>query len=87
MIQTVHEDVAMFLVHAEASCVILLQRIILQIHRNEEKTFLHTGQRTVLIDAKTPLIGCDACRPSHIRKDNHHVLLQNKEATTGIGSE
>jgi hypothetical protein len=56
MIQAVYKGVAMFLVHTEAGCVILLQRIILQIDKNEEKTFLHTGQRAILVDTETPTL-------------------------------
>jgi uncharacterized integral membrane protein len=56
MAQAVYEGVTMLLIHAETSCVILLQRIILQIDKDEEKTFLHTGQRAIPVDAKTPAL-------------------------------
>jgi hypothetical protein len=86
MAQTVYEGVAMFPVHAEASCVILLQRIILQIHKDKKRRSSTPGNG-LFYRCKNSCIGYDACLSSHTRTDNHHVLLQNKEATTRIENE
>lgn len=47
--QTVYKSVAMLLIHAETSSMILLQWIIFQIHKNKEKTFSDINQRTILV--------------------------------------
>ena len=51
--QTMNELVTMFLVHIETGCVILLQRVVLQIHENEEKTVCHRRKRAVPVNTET----------------------------------
>ena len=48
-----NELVTMFLVHIETGCVILLQRVVLQIHENEEKTVCHRRKRAVPVNTET----------------------------------
>lgn len=40
----------MFLIHAKTGSMILLQRIIFQIHKNKEKTFRYIRQRPDVLD-------------------------------------
>lgn len=49
--QTVDKNAAILPVHSEADGMILLQRIILQINKDEEKTLGNIRQRAVLINA------------------------------------
>lgn len=51
--QTVDEHVAMLLIHIETGGMILLQRVVLQIHEDEEKTVCHCRKRTVPVNTKT----------------------------------
>ncbi|WP_321480818.1 hypothetical protein [uncultured Bacteroides sp.] len=44
-------SIAMFLIHTKTGVLILLQRIILQVHKNKEKAFRRIRQRAVLIYA------------------------------------
>lgn len=51
-----HESITMLLVHPETSRVVLLQRVILQINKNEEKTFGNIRQRAVLVNTETATV-------------------------------
>lgn len=52
MVQTVYKSVAMFWAHSETGAMILLQRVVFQIHKNKEKAFRDIRQGAVLVDTE-----------------------------------
>ncbi len=56
--------------------MILLQRIILQINKDEEKTLGNIRQRAVLINGYNCADRCDVYHSVHKSTDNHYELLK-----------
>ncbi len=54
--QAMNKSVAMLLTHAKAGGMVLLKRIVLQIHKDEEKVLCHIRKRAVLVNTETATV-------------------------------
>ncbi len=54
--QAMNKGVAMLLIHSKAGGMVLLKRIVLQIHKDEEKTFGDVRKKTVTVNTETATV-------------------------------